>query len=74
MGRSRIQLLSADTVCITRYNISKNARSSTSSTAWTLVSFNFAVGIYGIELSYDQTDTPHADMCFSDITMTHCIY
>ena len=23
---------------------------------------------------YDQIDTPHADMCFSNITITHSVY
>ena len=41
------------------------------STDWTLVSLNFSVQNYGIKFIYDQIDTPHADMCFSNITITH---
>ena len=73
MGRFRIQLL-LDNSWSTRYNIAKNDRYSDSSTDWTLVSLNFTVQNYGIRLVYDQIDTPHADMCLSNITITHSVY
>ena len=28
---------------------------------------------YGINLTYDEIDTRHADMCFSNITRTHSV-
>ena len=74
MGRFRIQLLLEDNTWSTRYNIPKNDRYSDSSTDWTLVNLNFTVEKYGIKLIYDQIDTAHADMCFSNITITHSVY
>ena len=74
MGRFRKQLLLEDNTWSTRYNIPKNDRYSDSSTQWTLVNLNFTVENYGIKLIYDQIDTPHADMCFSNISITHSVY
>ena len=74
MGRFRIHLLLEDNTWSTRYNLSKNDRYSDSSTQWTLVNLNFTVENYGITLVYDQIDTPHADMCFSNIIITHSVY
>ena len=74
MGRFRVRLLLEDNTWSTRYNIPKNDRYSNSSTDWTLVNLNFTVENYGVKLIYDQIDTPHADMCFSNITITHSIY
>ena len=74
MGRFRIQLLLEDNTWSTSYNIPKNDRYSDSSTDWTLVSLNSTVKNYGIKLIYDQIDTPHADMCFSNIKITHSVY
>ena len=74
MGRFRIQLLLEDNAWSTRYNIPKNDRYSVSSTDWTLVSLNFTVENYGIKIIYDQIDTAHADMCFSNIKITHSVY
>ena len=74
MGRFRNQLLLENNTWSTRYNIPKNDRYSDSSTDWTLVNLNFTVKNYGIRLVYDQIDTPHADMCLSNITITHSVY
>ena len=74
MGRFRIQLLLEDKTWRTRYTIPNKDRYSNSSTQWTLVNLNFTVENYGIRLIYDQKDTPHADMCFSNITITHSVY
>ena len=74
MGRFRIELLLEDNTWSTRYNIPKNDRYSISSTQWTLVNLNFTIENYGIRIIYDQIDTPHADMCFSNITITHSVY
>ena len=74
MGRFRIQLLLEDNTWSTRYNIPKNDRYSDNSTDWTLLSLNFTIENYGIKLIYDQIETTHADMCFSNITITHSIY
>ena len=74
MGRFRIQILLEDNTWSKRCNIPKNDRYSTSSTQWTLVNLNFNVENYGIRLICDQIVTPHADMCFSNITITHSLY
>ena len=74
MGRFRIQLLLGDNIWSTRYNISKNGRYNDTSTDWTLVSLNFTIENYGIRLIYDEIDAPHADMCFSNITITHSVF
>ena len=74
MGRFKIEFLLKDGTWSTRYNIPKNDRYSDSSTDWTLVSLNFTEENYGIRLFYDQIDTAHGDMCFSNITITHSVY
>ena len=74
MGRFRIQLLLEDDTWSTQYTIPKNTQYSSSSTEWSLLNLDFTVENYGIKLIYDQIDSPHADMCFSDITITHSVY
>ena len=74
MGRFRIQLLLVDNTWSTEYTIAKNAQYSDISTDWTLLNLDFTVENYGIKLIYDQIDTAHADMCFSNITITHSVY
>ena len=74
MGRFRIQLLLNDNTWSTRYNIPKNDQYSDSSTDWTLVNLSFTVENYGTKTVYDQIDTAHADMCFSNITISHSIF
>ena len=74
MGRFQIQLLLRDNTWSTRYNVSKKDRYIDSSTDWTWVNLHFYVENYGIKLIYDEIDTPHADMCFSNKTITHSVY
>ena len=74
MGRFRIQLLSEDDTWNTQYTIAKNTQYNTTSTEWTLSNLDFTIENYGIKLIYDQNDTAHADMCFSNITITHSVY
>ena len=52
----------------------KNDENSDNSTDWILLNLDFTVENYGIKLIYDQVDRPHADMCFSNITITHSVY
>ena len=73
MGRFRIQILLEGNIWSSRYNIPKNDRYSDTSTDWTLVSLNKTEENYGIRLYYDQIDSGHADMCFSNITITHSV-
>ena len=74
MGRFRIQLLLEDNTWSTEYTIAKNTQYSDNSTDWALVNLDFTVDNYGIKLIYDQIDKPLADMCFSNITITHSVY
>ena len=73
MGRFRIQLLLENNSWSTHYTVTKNTQYSNTSTDWTLLNLNFTVENYGIKLIYDQIDTAHADMCFSNITITHSV-
>ena len=70
MSRFRIQLLLKDNTLSSRYNIPKNDPCSDNSTDWTLVGLNFTGEIYGFKLVFDEIDTTHAHMCFSNITKT----
>ena len=74
VGSFRIQLLLEDDTWSTRYNKPKNDRYSDTSTDWTLKSLIFTVENYGVEPVYDEIETPHADMCFKNITITHSQY
>ena len=74
IARFKIQLLLAEKTWSTRYNIPKNDQYSDSSTDLALVSVKFKVENYGIKLIYAQIDTPLADMCFIDVTITHSMY
>ena len=73
MGRFRIQLLLEDDTWCTRYKIPKKHRCNTLSTDWTSISLNFTIQNYGIKLIYDQIVTPNADICFSNLTITHSV-
>ena len=73
MGRFRIQLLLDDNTWSTQYTIAKNTQYSDNSGDWTLLSLDFTIENYGIILIYDQIDRAHADMCFSNITITHSV-
>ena len=73
-GRFRIQLILEDNTWDTQYTIAKNSQYSDNSTDWTLLNLDFTIQNYGVKLIYDQIDTAHADMCFSNITITHSVY
>ena len=74
MGRFRIQSILEDNTWSTQYIIPKNSQYSTTSTEWTLLKIDFTVENYCFKLIYDQIDTAHADMCFSNITITHSVH
>ena len=74
MGRFRIQLLLEDNTWSTHYAIAKNTQYSVSSTECSLLILDFTVENCGIKIIYDQIDSPHADMCFSNITITPSVY
>ena len=74
MGRFRIQLLLEDNTWSTVYAVAKNTQYSDTPTDWTLINLFFTIENYEIKIIYDQMDTPHADMCFSNITITHSVF
>ena len=74
MGRFRIQLLTEDNLWSIHYTIPKNEQYSNTATEWTLLNLDFTIENYGIKLTYDEIPSPHADMCFSNITITHSVY
>ena len=74
MGRFRIQLLLEDNTWSTIYTIEKNTNYSANSTDWNLLNLDITQSNYGVKFIYDQIDTPHADMCFSNISITHSVY
>ena len=74
MGRFRIHLLLEDNTWSTQYIIAKNTQHSDTSTDWTLLNLDFTIENDGIILVYDQIDRAHADMGFSNITITHSVY
>ena len=69
MGRFRIQLLLDENTWSTQYTIPENERYSDTLTDWTLLNLDFTAENCGIKLIYDQLDTAHADICFSNITI-----
>ena len=71
MGRFRIQLLLEDNTWNTQYTKPKNTQFSDKLTDWTLLNLDFTVESYGTKLIYDQCDTAHSDMGFSNIAVTH---
>ena len=52
----------------------KNTNFSELSTDWTLLNLEITKDNYGIKLFYDQIESAHGDMCFSNIMITHSIF
>ena len=73
MGRFRIQILKNNS-WETIYTIEKNTELSELSTDWILLNFDITDDNYGIKLIYDEIESAHADMCFSNIMITHSIF
>ena len=74
MGRLDIQLL-RNGFWQTEFTIEKDTNFSTLSTDWTLLNMNIlSQPNYGIKLVYSGINNAHADMCFSDINITHTIF
>ena len=74
MGRFKILLLLENNEWVTHYTIDENDYYSNSSSEWKLLNLDFTVENYGIRLAYDRIRTAHADMCFSNIMITHSVY
>ena len=74
MGRLSISVLLDDDTWTNKYVIQDNSQYSNTSSEWTLLSLDITEENYGIQIIYDRIRSPHADMCFSDITITHSVY
>ena len=74
MGRFRIQILTKDNVWLTKIVIAKNTQFSNAATDWIILNLNITDENYGVKFIYDQIDSAHADMCFSNIIITHSPY
>ena len=74
MPRFRIQILLEDGSWDNKYTIEKNTQFSNTSTEWTLLNLDFTQDNYGIRLLFDRIDTAHADMCLSNISITHTLF
>ena len=74
MGRLGFQLFLKDNTWSTRYNIPKNDQYSDTSSQWTKLRLNLTEENYGIKLIFDEIDSAHSDMCFSNKTITHSVY
>ena len=57
------------------YIIEKNTElGKLQSTDWVLLNLDITDDNYGIKLYYDEIESAHCDMGFSDITITHSIF
>ena len=74
MGRFKIRLILENNTWSTQYIINKKAIYRNSSTEWSLLILDITLGNYGIKLIYNQIDGLHADMTFSNITITHSVF
>ena len=57
-----------------KYTIEKNSQFSNSSTEWTHLRLDFTQENYGIQLIFDRISAAHADMSFSNISITHTLF
>ena len=76
MGKFEVQLLRGNSQWESEYSMDKNTIFSTLSTDWILFNLNILSSQpnYGNKLVYSGINTAHADMCFSDINITHSIF
>ena len=73
MGRFIIQLLLEDKTWSIQYTIAKNTQYSDSPTDCTLLNLDFTIQSCGMKYLFYQIDTPHSDICLSNITTTHFV-
>ena len=74
MGKMEIHFL-RNGVWQTEYTMDEYTNFSAISTDWSLFNMNIiSQPNYGIKLVYSGINSAHADMCFSDINITHSIF
>ena len=74
MGRFKILLLLENNAWTTQFVINENDQYSNNSTDWKLLNLDFTIEKYGIKLVYDRIKSAHADLCFTNIMITHSVY
>ena len=74
MGRFKVLLLLENNAWTTQFVINENDQYIINSTDWKLLNLDFTIEKYGIRLVYDRIKSAHADMCFSNIMITHSVY
>ena len=73
MGRFKVLLLLENNAWTTQFVNNENDQYSINSTDWKLLNLDFTIENYGIRLVYDRIKSAHADMCFSNIMITHSV-
>ena len=73
-GRFKIQLLLENNTWTTQFVIIENDQYSNNSTDWKLLNLDFTIENYGVKLVYDRIASAHADICFSNISISHSVY
>ena len=74
MPRFRVQILLENGNWENKYTIEKNSQFSNTSTEWTHLSLDFTQENCGVRLLFDRIDSAHADMCISNISITHTLF
>ena len=74
MDRFQIQILTKDNVWLTKFIITKNTQFSNAATDWIILNLNITDENYGVKFVYDQIDSAHVDMSFSNIIISHSPY
>ena len=54
--------------------LKKNRKNSDTPTEWVLLNLDFTYENYGVKFVFDQIETAHSDMGFSNIIITHSVY
>ena len=73
MGRFRIQLLLLNGQWHSKYINAINNKYGNTSSEWTSLNIDFTEKNSDNKLIYDEIDTAFADMCFSNIMITHSL-
>ena len=74
MPRFKIQILLENGNWENQFTIEKNSEFSNSSTEWSHLNLDFTQENYGIRLIFDRISSAHADMSFSNISITHTLF
>ena len=73
MGRFRFRFFLQNGQWHSKNIIAETTNYSTTSTEWSLKNLVFTETSFGFKLFFDQIDTAVADMCVSNILITHSV-